>query len=388
MPKETAALQSRSSAANSQLDPWAPKVEVKDYGKLRREFGMQDFRPLLNRIKDPMAIMRRGILFGHRDFDRIIEATNKKQKFVMLTGLMPSGKFHIGHKMVADEIIYLQQHGARTYICVADIEAYNMRGGSLAELRNIAINEYLLNYIALGLKPKNCDFYFQSQRSADAERANAYYRLIGMVSKRTTMNEMNAIYGDVTPGKIISVFTQVADILHPMLPEFEGRCPVVVPVGADQDPHIKLTRDIAGRMNGNKEGDFILPGSIYHEFMPGLKGGKMSSSDPLSYIALTDDAKTVKEKIMKYAFSGGANSVELHRKHGGNPDVDVAFQMLKFGFEPNDKKLKEIEDDYRSGKMLTGELKQMVIEKVTEFLEKHQKRREKAKREVGKFLKK
>ncbi len=368
------------------IDPWKDQA-IRDYAKLLREFGIQDFKPLARRIPNPSLCMRRGIIFGHRDFGRILDAMKKKRKFVMLTGLMPSGKFHIGHKMVADEIIYLQKHGARTYLLVADIEAYNIRGGSLEELRKTAIEEYLINYIALGLKPRNCDFYFQSQRSQNPDKSNAYYRLIGMVSKRTTFSEMKAIYGDLTPGKIMSVFTQVADILHPQLPEFEGKCPVVVPVGADQDSHIKLTRDIVSRLKGNKELDLIPPSSLYHEFMPGLKGGKMSSSDPYSYIALTDNPKTVKEKINKYAFSGGQPSVAEHRKKGGNPDVDVAFQMLQFMFEPDDRKIRKIRDDYKSGKLLTGELKQIAIEKITKFLKDHQKKREKARKLVPRFLK-
>jgi len=370
------------------IDPWG-SGSVKDYGKLIKQFGIEDFKPLLPKIKDPMLTMRRGIVFGHRDFGRIMDAIGKRQKFVMLTGLMPSGKFHLGHKMVAEEIIYLQQKGARTYLLVADIEAYNMRSQKLEELRKTAIEEYLVNYIALGLKPKNTDFFFQSNRSSDPDKASAYYRLIGMVSKRTTFNEMRAIYGELTPGKIMSVFTQVADILHPQMPEFEGKCPVVVPVGVDQDPHIKLTRDIASRLKGNNEFDFIPPGSFYHEFMPGLKGvdTKMSSSDPLSFIALTDSPKEARQKIMKYAFSGGGNSVEEHRKKGGNTKVDIAYHMLYYMFEPDDRKLARIKQDYESGKMLTGELKQILVEKLTTFLEKHQDAREKAKDKVNDFLK-
>jgi tryptophanyl-tRNA synthetase len=377
---------SNNKPMGNKIDPWKDQA-IRDYAKLLREFGIQDFRPLARRIPEPSLCMRRGIIFGHRNFGRILDAVKKKQKFVMLTGLMPSGRFHIGHKMVADEIIYLQGQGARTYLLVADIEAYNMRGGSLDELRKTAIEEYLINYIALGLRPRNCDFYFQSQRSRDPDKANAYYRLIGMVSKRTTFNEMKAIYGELTPGKIMSVFTQVSDILHPQLPEFEGPCPVVVPVGVDQDPHIKLTRDIVSRMKGKRELDLMPPSSLYHEFMPGLKGGKMSSSDPYSYIALTDDPGTVKEKINKYAFSGGQPSVAEHRRKGGNPDIDVAFQMLRFMFEPDDRKLRKIHDDYRSGRLLTGELKQIATERITEFLRAHRKKRKRARKLVPKFLK-
>jgi tryptophanyl-tRNA synthetase len=369
---------SHHASEASKINPWGSE-SVKDYDRLLKQFGIEDFKKLLPKIKEPMLTMKRGVVFGHRDFGRIIDAMKKKQKFVMLTGLMPSGKFHLGHKMVADEIIYLQKHGSKTYLLVADIEAYNMRGQKLEELRKTAIEEYLVNYIALGLKPKNTDFFFQSQRSSDPDKASAYYRLIGMVSKRTTLNEMKAIYGELTPGKIMSVFTQVADILHPQ----------VVPVGVDQDPHIKLTRDIASRLKGNNEFDFIPPGSFYHEFMPGLKGvaSKMSSSDPFSYIALTDSPKEAKQKIMKYAFSGGGNSVEEHRKKGGNTEVDVAYHMLYYMFEPDDKKLAKIRKDYESGRLLTGELKLMLTDRLTTFLEKHQDAREKAKDKVHDFLK-
>jgi tryptophanyl-tRNA synthetase len=335
-------------------------------------------------MPEPDIYMRRGMMFGHRDLGRIADCISKNKPFVMMTGLMPSGKFHLGHKMLADEMVYFQQHGAKVYLCVADIEAYNTRGVSLEEGRKTAVEEYLLNYIALGLKPKNCDFYFQSARSDDHKKSNAFYRLAGLAAKKVTFNELTAVYGELTPGKIMSVMTQAADILHPQLPEFEGKIPTVVPVGADQDPHIRLARDIASRFT---EFTFIPPAATYNKFLPGLKGGKMSSSDPLSYIALSDDPKTAGQKIMKYAFSGGGNSVEEHRKRGGNIDVDVSYQMLNAMFEPDDRKMKKIREDYTSGKMLSGELKQILAGKMESFLAGHHKAREKARKDLDKFLK-
>jgi tryptophanyl-tRNA synthetase len=122
--------------------------------------------------------------------------------------------------------------------------------------------------------------------------------------------------------------------------------------------------------------------------MPGLKGieTKMSSSDPFSYIALTDTPEQVREKILKHAFSGGRGNLAEHRKLGGNPDVDIAFQYLKMFFEPDDKKLQKIHDDYKSGKLLTSELKNYLIEKINAFLKEHQKKRELAKKQVDKFI--
>ena len=363
---------------SEKIDPWK-SIEVKNYEQLMKNFGIEPFGPVLKKLKNPHLLMKRGIIFGHRGFDLILKAIKKKEDFAMMTGLMPSGKFHFGHMILAQQMIYYQQLGAKLFICVADIEAYNMRKIPMEKLRETAIEEYLVNYIALGLKPKNCDFYFQSDRSVP------YYRLISMLGRRTTLNELKDIYGDISPAKIVSVLTQVGDILHPQLEEYGGPKPVVVPVGIDQDPHIRLTRDIAQRVKN--EFKFFLPSATYHKLLPGLKGGKMSSSDPFSYISLTDTPEEVKTKIMKYAFSGGGNSIEEHRKYGGNTDVDVSFQYLRFIFEPDDKKLQKIKEDYESGKMLTGELKSIVIEKIQKFLTEHQKKREKAKDKVHLFLK-
>jgi tryptophanyl-tRNA synthetase len=122
--------------------------------------------------------------------------------------------------------------------------------------------------------------------------------------------------------------------------------------------------------------------------IPPLGGpkGKMSGSNENETIYTTDSAEIVKKKINKYAFSGGQPDIEEHRKKGGNPDIDVSYQYLRIFFEPDDKKLEQIHDDYKSGKMLTGELKQILIEKINEFLASHQQKREKARDQLDKFL--
>ncbi len=366
------------------VTPWEVKGKI-DYERLITEFGLQPLR-YLPAVFEKNVLFRRGIVFAHRDFKQIVEAVEHQKPFVMITGLMPSGKFHFGHKLVAEQIIFYQQLGARVYLAVADVEAYNSRNPNLKELREVAIKEYLTNYIALGLDITKCDFYFQSTRSADGKKASAYYRLASMLSRHATFNELRAIYGDdVTPAKMSAAFLQASDILHPQLAEFEGPLPVIVPVGADQDNHLRLARDVSQRI---KEYKFIQVSSTYNKFLPGLKGDKMSSSDPMSYIALTDTPEEAALKIKKYAFSGGQPTVEEHRQKGGNPDVDVSFQMLKYGLEPDDKKLQKIEQDYRSGKLLSGELKQIAIDKVTAFLKEHQEKRKKAEKIVEKFMKK
>jgi tryptophanyl-tRNA synthetase len=122
--------------------------------------------------------------------------------------------------------------------------------------------------------------------------------------------------------------------------------------------------------------------------IPGLKGpgGKMSASDENGTVYTTDAPDVVKKKINKYAFSGGQPDIEQHRKLGGNPDVDVSYQYLRIFFEPDDNKLISIYEDYKSGKLLTGELKAILIEKINDFLTVHQEKREKAKDQIDQFL--
>ena len=102
----------------------------------------------------------------------------------------------------------------------------------------------------------------------------------------------------------------------------------------------------------------------------------MSSSVDSSAIFLNDTPKKVKDKINKYAFSGGQVDIESHRRLGGNPDVDVAFQYLKFFFD-DDVELKAIEDQYRKGELLTGELKGKCIQVLQDFVMKFQENRSK-----------
>ena len=365
---------------DSVFNPWEVKGDV-DYGKLVKEFGISLMEDLPN-VFSKNLLFRRKIIFAHRDIQRIILAIKNKKPFVMMTGLMPSGKFHIGHMMVAQQMIFYQSLGAKIYIAVADVEAYNTRGLSLDESRKIALNEYILNYLALGLDPKKADIYFQSSRSKEAQKSNAYYRLQNLLAKHITFAEFKAIYGEITPGKMVSALLQASDMLHPQLPEFEGAVPIVVPVGIDQDPHLRLARDISQRI---KSKNFIQLSSTYNLFAPGLSGGKMSSSDVNSYIALTDSKDEVERKIKKYAFSGGKDTLEEHRKKGGNPDIDVSFQYLKFFFEQDDKKLEKIYNDYKSGKMLTSELKRITIDKINSFLKEHQKKREQMRKYLDEF---
>jgi len=198
------------------------------------------------------------------------------------------------------------------------------------------------------------------------------------LQKKINFSNTKAVFGftnDTNIGMIFYTALQSA-------PCFIEEKPVLIPLGVDQDPHFRLTRDVAPKIGKPK------PAIIHNIMIPGLQGpgGKMSASEENTTIFTTDSPETVKKKINKYAFSGGQPDIEEHRKKGGNPDIDVSYQYLRIFFEPDDVKLQKIYDEYSSGKMLTGELKAILIEKINEFLKNHQEKRRKAKDQLEKFL--
>lgn len=100
----------------------------------------------------------------------------------------------------------------------------------------------------------------------------------------------------------------------------------------------------------------------------------MSASDPNSCVYLTDTPAQIKNKINRYAFSGGGATIEEHRTNGGNCDIDVPYNYLKYFLE-DDQRLEQIRLDYSSGRMLTGEIKQEIITILQQVVAEHQHNR-------------
>jgi len=302
------------------IDPWS-SAQFQDYARLRDEFGIESFEPYESKLPKPGRIFRRGVVFGHRGFERVFEAIEKNEKFAVMTGFVPSGPMHLGHKMVIDQVNYFTSLGADAYIGVADIEALGARGISLKRAEEIALEYYITNYIALGLDSKKCQIYFQSKRKPVLDLAY-------ISAHETNWNEMRSIYGfedSTNMCKIFSPLVQVADILHPQLEKYGGPKPVVVPVGVDQDPHIRLTRNIAFShrffnvtvAKDGRPGVFVKTDYLVEELLKEVEkvaremGFKKLKNIP-SYKALyIDDAKG--EDLPKL----DERLVEVERKYGG-----------------------------------------------------------------------
>ncbi|MFB6082617.1 MAG: tryptophan--tRNA ligase [Halorientalis sp.] len=475
------------------LDPWGSST-VSDYRKLFEEFGIEGFDEVLDEVPDPHYLMRRGVIFGHRDYRAVARAMRDDEPWAALSGFMPTGDPHIGHKMVFDEIIWHQRRGGDAYALIADLEAHSARGLSWDEIDEHT-RDYVLSLLALGFDPEDGDLYRQS---TNREVQDLAFEL----GIEANFSEFQAIYGfdgETDVSHMQSVVTQMADILYPQLDEPK---PTVIPVGPDQDPHMRFARDLAERMrffkvtdafasfeltdterelvavaydrrsefaedpdrprcgeaadwladyetdatgardsavekldNAGKEplrprvrffarratdeafdalveaidGEkrryeghvdafemdreaaeelarqveadhggygFVPPSSIYHRFMTGLTGGKMSSSIPASHISLLDDPEEGYDKV-KAATTGGRETAEKQREKGGKADECPVYELYAYLLAGDDDEFaKEVYDECVGGDRLCGGCKEQAAELMREFLEDHQEKRE------------
>ncbi len=365
------------------VTPWEVKGKI-DYEKLIKEFGVSKLdEKILARIKkhtkELHPMLRRGVFFAHRDMNWLLDEYEKGNKFFLYTGRSPSGPTHIGHLMPWIFTKWLQdKFNVELWFQFPDEEKFLFKKNLGYEEVQKWTHENMLDVIALGFNPKKTHFL------VNTKNANLLYPEAVKIAKKISFSTVKAAFGftnDLNIGAIFYTSMQAAPVILPSVMK-KRKIPCLIPLAIDQDPHFRVARDVYPKLGYPK------PAIIHSTFLPPLQGtrGKMSSSIEGSAIFTTDSPKEVETKIKKYAFSGGRDTLEEHRKHGGIPEKDVSFQYLKFFFEPDDKKLQKIHDDYKSGKMLTSELKEILIEKINVFLKEHQRKRKLAEKEVGKFL--
>ena len=359
------------------VTPWHVEGEI-DYDKLIKQFGTERISSeILAKIKkitgEDHFMLRRGVFFSHRELNRVLDDHENGKKFFLYTGRGPSGHTHIGHLVPWVFAKWLQdKFDVNMYFQLTDDEKFYAKSDlTMDDTRKFAY-ENALDFIALGFKPENTKIIINTRN------IQTLYPIAAQVAKKINFSNTKGVFGFTNETNIGMIFYTALQ----SAPCFIEDKPVLIPLGVDQDPHFRITRDVAPKIGKPK------PALVHNIMIPALEGpgGKMSASSENGTVYTTDSPSTVKKKINKYAFSGGQPDVEQHRKLGGNPDVDVSFQYLRIFFEPDDNKLKSIHDDYKSGKMLTGELKGILIEKINSFLEIHQDKREKAKDQIEQFL--
>lgn len=337
-----------------------------NYESLLDQFGADKItKKHVKQFENPHHMLRRRIFYAHRDFDTILDSIGNNDPISIVTGRGPSGKMHIGHILPFYFVKHLQEQlGARVFIPLSDDEKAFSKNMSLAETANYTI-ENLKDILAVGFEPERTTILI------DTADSDILYPAASQFAQELTPATVNAVYGKSS--NIGMQFYPAIQSTHLLFPQLiHGEHSTLVPIAVDQDPHVRVSRDIAAK----NRYDLEKPVPLLSKFLPSLNGpGKMSSSSDMPSIYLTDSEDQVRDKILSHAFSGGQQSAEEHRAKGGDPDIDVAYQLLYYFFMQDDERVTEIADLYRSGELLTGELKEIAVTQIADFLSAHQSRR-------------
>ncbi|KAL8611149.1 Tryptophan--tRNA ligase, cytoplasmic [Nucella lapillus] len=372
------------------VNPWdvqSASDKGVDYDKLITRFGSSKIDDALIQRMEKVTgkpvhhFIRRGIFFSHRDMHALLDRYEKQQPFYLYTGRGPSSDaMHLGHLVPFIMTKWLQDtFDLPLVIQLTDDEKYLWK--DLTEDQAHALSyENAKDIIACGFD-EDKTFIF----SDFDYMGGMFYKTICRIQRRVTNNQAWGIFGfngETNIGKNSFPAVQAAPSFSSSFPDIFNKktnIPCLIPCAIDQDPYFRMTRDVAPRLGYPK------PALMHSKFFPALQGpkSKMSSSEPTSSIFLTDTPKQIKNKINKYAFSGGRDTAEEHRQYGGNCDVDVSFQYLRFFLEDDDR-LEKIRQDYTSGELLTGFLKKELVEVLQELTKAHQERRTKVTDEIVK----
>jgi tryptophanyl-tRNA synthetase len=303
-----------------------------------------------------------GLMHSHRDFHVYYARLLKGERSAVVSGLNASGTIHLGHFPVLDTNMYFQrEHGAEVFIPISDDESY-------VSLKVKSQEEALVHALTLARSMIAYGFDTKKTHIIIDQLYTGIYNLAIKLSRGVTMSELKSVYSYTNDQNIGLHFYPAIQSAHIILPNEFGIKNVIVPIGPDEDAHLRVCRDVAGKFGYEK------PAVLHSRFMPGLEGQKMSKSKG-NAVYLLDGEKEIRKKIMS-AFSGGQVSVEEHRKLGGDPDVDVSFQYLRaFFLKPEEAR--KLHEDYRKGKVLSGEMKAMFFERVMKRVDEFKRRYEK-----------
>jgi len=363
------------------VDPWnvtSSSDKGIDYDKLIKKFGSKKIDDVLIERMEKITgkkvhrFLRRGVFFSHRDMHKVLDDVEKKKPFFLYTGRGPSSTaMHMGHLIPFIFTKWLQEtFDVPLVIQLTDDEKFLFKDLKLNDAKKLAL-ENAKDIIALGFD-MNKTFIF----SDFMHIGGAFYENMIDIMKHVTFNQVKGIFGfdgSTNIGKIMFPAVQAAPSFSSSFPFiFGGKKDVtcLIPCAIDQDPYFRMTRDVAPVLKFKK------PALLHSTFFPALQGAqtKMSASDANSSIFLSDTPKQIKNKINKYAFSGGGATVEEHKEKGGNCDVDISYQYLTFFLE-DDEKLEQIRQDYTKGELLTGFLKKELIDVLTPIVTAHQEAR-------------
>ncbi len=371
--------------SDAKITPWEVTTTTIDYLKLIKQFGCQPIDgALIQRFERVTKVkahpwLSRGIFFSHKDLDQVLDAYEKGEEIYLYTGRGPSSaSLHLGHMIPFMFTKYLQEaFDAIVVIQMTDDEKFYFKEGLPLSEANRLTRENAKDIIACGFNPKKT-WIFSNLETV----GGSLYRNIVLIMKQTSGNMIHGIYGldlNNNVGQLSWPCFQAAPAFSTSFENIfkERHIMCLVPMAIDQYPYFKMARDIAPKLGFKK------PATIQSRFLPSLEHAhdKASSTGQNELIFMNDSRDAIGRKIREKAYSGGGSTKQEHIEKGANLSVDVSYHYLLY-FLDDDSELEQIANAYRSGKMMTSEIKNKTIEVVWKVIQEHQQARQQITEEI------
>ncbi len=304
-------------------------------------------------------------------------------KKIILTGDRPTGRLHIGHYVGSlSERVQLQNTGAfdEIYFMIADAQALTDNADNPEKVRQ-NIMQVALDYLSAGIDPTKSTIFIQSQVPALAELTVYYMNLVTVsrVQRNPTVKaeiQQKNFEASVPVGFFCYPISQAADITA-----FHATS---VPVGEDQEPMMEQCREIVHKFN-EVYGETLTMPEIYLSKntarlrLPGLDGKAKMSKSLGNCIYLSDDEKTVQQKVM----SMYTDPTHLKVSDPGHIEGNTVFTYLDAFIKPDSfekywpeyKNLDELKSHYQRGGLGDVKIKKFLNKVLQEELRPIRERR-------------
>lgn len=299
--------------------------------------------------------------------------SNKK---IMLTGDRPTGKLHIGHYVGSlRQRVEVQDSGIcdKLFVMIADAQALTDNAENPGKVRD-SVLEVAMDYLSVGIDPKKTSIFIQSQIPALHELTVYYMNLVTVsrVQRNPTVKTELKMrgFGDSIPvGFFTYPISQASDITA-----FKA---TVVPVGDDQLPMLEQTKEIVRKFNQTYadvlvEPEIYLPPNKACLRLPGTDGQAKMSKSLGNTIYLSDDEKTLKQKVM----SMYTDPTHLRIEDPGHIEGNTVFTYLDAFVQPDSfekfwpeyKNLDEVKEHYQKGGLGDVKVKKFLFAVLNDFL--------------------
>lgn len=303
---------------------------------------------------------------------------------IILTGDRPTGKLHLGHYVGSlRRRVQLQNEGDydHMFVFMADVQALTDNADNPEKIRQNIV-EVALDYLSAGLDPDKCTLYIQSCIPEISELTTYLMNIVSVsrVQRNPTVKtevKMRGFENNSIPlGFFCYPVSQAADIAA-----FKA---TTVPAGEDQAPMIELTRELVARFNQTYapvlvEPSLMLPENVVQRRLPGTDGKEKMSKSLGNCIYLSDDAKTIEQKVK----SMYTDPTHLNVSDPGHVEGNAVFTYLDAfatdedfaDFWPEFKTLDELKEAYTRGGIGDMKCKKMLMQVINRMLDPIRERR-------------